>query len=273
MIVPEGSVRQGGKCPDSFLKGMIRGRDNGGIMLNKIFACALVVTSVAVASAGADVKEDVLAATKKLAGSENYSWTTSSENAQGVMPGGGEGKTQRDGLTMLKLGARTGTMTTIFFKDGKGAYQSADGTWHATGADAGAGVESGDGRMITSMVASYQPPATQAQNLAQQAQDLHKSEDDGSFAGTLSTDDAKALVQRRVVRGAGGPVEVQDAKAAVKFWAKDGVLSKFQIHMEGKLNANGQERPIDRTTTVEIKDVGTTSIDLPEEAKAKITGS
>src|SRR4029079_18685009 len=100
-----------------------------------------------------------------------------------------------------------------------------------------------------------------------------QSGDDGSFAGTLSADDAKALVQRRVVRGVGGPVEVQDAKAAVKFWAKDGVLSKFQIHMEGKLNANGQARPIDRTTTVEINDVGTTSIDLPEEAKAKMAGS
>ena len=36
------------------------------------------------------------------------------------------------------------------------------------------------------------------------------------------------------------------------------------------MNWNNQDREIDRTTTVEISDVGTTKVEMPAAAKAKL---
>jgi len=55
----------------------------------------------------------------------------------------------------------------------------------------------------------------------------------------------------------------------VKFWAKEGVLSKYEFKLQGKMSFNGNDTDVDRTTTVEIKDVGTTKVTVPEEAKKK----
>jgi hypothetical protein len=212
----------------------------------------------------------------------------------------------------------------VFFKGDKGAVETPDEGWQAvSAADAGPGGPGGAGgggardpnapgaaggpgaggggggpnaaRMVANMIRNYQPPAAQAMNLAGKAQDLKKT-DDGGYTGTLSADDAKALMQRRVGRGmgtgrggggggggaaaggggagggAGGPPDVKDPKATVTFWTDNaGQLSKFQFNVQGKMTTrDGQEREINRTTTVQFKDVGTTKIDVPAEAKAKM---
>jgi hypothetical protein len=40
--------------------------------------------------------------------------------------------------------------------------------------------------------------------------------------------------------------------------------------VQGSVSWNGNDREVDRTTTVEIKDVGTTKIEVPEDAKKKL---
>ena len=60
------------------------------------------------------------------------------------------------------------------------------------------------------------------------------------------------------------------AKGSAKFWVKDGALSKLQYHVEGKRTINNEEQDINRTTTVEFKDVGSTKVEVPAEAKAKM---
>jgi hypothetical protein len=37
------------------------------------------------------------------------------------------------------------------------------------------------------------------------------------------------------------------------------------------MNLNGEDRDVDRTTTVEFKDVGTTKLEVPEAAKKKLS--
>jgi hypothetical protein len=71
-------------------------------------------------------------------------------------------------------------------------------------------------------------------------------------------------------RGGGTGPEISGAKGSVKFWVKDGVLSKYQLNLKGSISFNGNDRDIDRTTTVEIKDIGSTKIELPDEAKKKL---
>jgi hypothetical protein len=63
---------------------------------------------------------------------------------------------------------------------------------------------------------------------------------------------------------------VKDAKASIKFTIKDGNLTKFEMHVTGTRSFNGNDNDVDQTTTTEIKDVGTTTIDVPADAKAKL---
>ena len=74
-------------------------------------------------------------------------------------------------------------------------------------------------------------------------------------------------------RGRGGNEgpEVSGAKGSAKFWVKDGVLSKYQYQVKGSMNFNGNDFDVDRTTTVEIKDVGTTKVAIPAEAQKKLS--
>ena len=80
---------------------------------------------------------------------------------------------------------------------------------------------------------------------------------------------AKELLSWRRPNDNNGPT-VSNAKGSVKFWVKDGVLAKFEFNLQGKISFNDNERDINRTTTVEIKDVGSTKIAIPDEAKKKL---
>ena len=70
--------------------------------------------------------------------------------------------------------------------------------------------------------------------------------------------------------GGEGPA-ISNAKGSVKFWVKDGVLTKYEFKVSGKMDFNGNEIDMDRTSTVEIKDVGTTKVEVPEAAKQKLS--
>jgi len=54
---------------------------------------------------------------------------------------------------------------------------------------------------------------------------------------------------------------------------KDGLLSKYEIVVTGSFKRpdNDEEVKIDRTVTVEIKDVGTTKLEVPDELKKKLS--
>jgi len=71
--------------------------------------------------------------------------------------------------------------------------------------------------------------------------------------------------------GGGNGSTPSNAKGSVKFWVKDGVLAKYQFKVQGTMSFNGNDVDIDRTTTVEIKDVGSTTVEVPEAAKKKLS--
>jgi hypothetical protein len=53
---------------------------------------------------------------------------------------------------------------------------------------------------------------------------------------------------------------------------QDGVLSKFEYQVQGSFKRDdGEDRVVNRTTTTEIKDVGTTTLTVPAEAKKKLS--
>jgi hypothetical protein len=212
-------------------------------------------------------KDDLKAATKKLG--DNYSWKGSVENAGGGGFGAGpsEGKTA-GGTTWLSM-TRRDTTTEAVLMGSKGAVKTQDG-WRSL---ADAAKDDGGGgfnptRFLALRLQNYKTPAAEAADLADKAKELKKEGD--VITSDLTADGAKSLLTFRFPGGGDGP-EVSNPKGSVKFWVKEGALTKYQFNVQGTVSFGGNDRGVNRTTTVEIKDVGTTKVDVPEDAKKKLS--
>ena len=234
-------------------------------------AAALLAGSLVTAQAGP--KEDATAAAKKLT-EKSYSWKTSSENAGGGGGGGRggfgsqEGKISSDGTALVTMPGRDNN-TEAFIKGEKFAVKRGEGWQNAAdieaNSDQGGG---GRGRFGAAMFRNFKAPAVRAQDLIGHTKELKSA--DGVISGDLTEEGAKSLLTFGGRGGGGGP-EISGAKGSVKFWVKDGVLSKMETKVNGSMSFNGNDREIDRTTTTEFKDIGTTTVTVPEEAKKKLS--
>ena len=222
----------------------------------------------------ADPKDDVTAAAKKLGAQDSYSWKQTSENAGGGGFGGGavQGKAQKDGLIWTSREGRNNNTIESFQKGEKGAVKTQDG-WQSLaelaanqgGGNGGGG--GGGGRFMAMGMRNFKAPAEQAADLASKVKELKADGD--CCGGDLTEDGAKSLLSFGGRGGGNGP-EISGAKGSVKFWVKDGALTKYEFKVKGTISFNGNDRDVDRTTTVEIKDVGTTKIEIPDDAKKKL---
>lgn len=207
-------------------------------------------------------KEEVAAAGGKLAQQPNYSWKSSFE--AGNFSGSTTGKAEKDGVTSLSISFGDNT-TEAFLQGAKGAVKSGDQDWQSL-ADLAANTEAGPRRFMLRRLQNFKAPAVESSDLANKTKELKKEGE--AYSGDLTEEGAKELLLFGR-RGSNAP-EPKNAKGSVKFWLKDGMLSKYELKLQGTVNFNGEDRDIDRTTTTEIKDVGTTKISIPEAAKAKI---
>jgi hypothetical protein len=217
-------------------------------------------------------KDDVTNAAKKLADQSSYSWKTTVTVPEGgggrFRPGPSEGKIEKDGFTWFSMTMRDNT-TEFVMKGDKAAVKTPDGGWQSK-AEATEGSEApGPAMFLARRLESFKTPAAEAEDLAGKAKELKKDGD--VISGDLTEDAAKALLTFGPRRGGGEGPTISGAKGSVKFWVKDGVLSKYELNVQGKITFNENERDLNRTTTVEIKDVGTTKVEVPEEAKKKLS--
>jgi hypothetical protein len=235
--------------------------------MNKhIMFSTLALLAVSLLAANAAPKDDVTAAAKKLADKDNYAWKQTSENAGGGGRGGGtyEGKTEKDGYLWLSITLRDNTIEVVK-KGDKGAFKTADG-WQSL-SEAASG-DQGAAPFIARRLQTFKAPAGQAEELVGKVKEL--KQDGDAYSGDLTEDGAKAQLMFGGRGGANAP-EISGAKGSVKFWAKDGLLSKYEIKVQGKVSFNGNDRDVDRTTKVEIKDIGSTKIEVPDDAKKKLS--
>ena len=224
------------------------------------FTALLLTGSLFAAEPSADLKSAV----KKLADAPNYSWKTTVTVPEGgrFRPGPTDGKTEKDGFTHLTLAMGNNT-TQAVIKGNKAALTNQDGEWQSA-----EDLENAEGRLrfVAGMIRNFRTPSVQASNLVAAIKELKK--DGESYTGDLTEEGARELMRFR--RGGDAP-SVTGPKGSAKFWVKDGVLSKYEFKVQGKMDFNGNEMEIDRTTTVEVKDVGTTKLEIPEEAKKKVS--
>jgi hypothetical protein len=60
------------------------------------------------------------------------------------------------------------------------------------------------------------------------------------------------------------------ARASVRFWVEQEILTRFEQFLDASLDFNGSEFVVERTTTTTIKDVGSAEVKLPEKAAAAL---
>jgi hypothetical protein len=228
---------------------------------------ALLIPAISVA---AEPKDELQAAVKKLAEAPNYRWTTKFDG--GFARGPGDGRTEKNGASAFSLKFGDDSYSVIV-RGEKGAAKGLGG-WASTAElvrDAEEETGFSPERFIAMTIQSFKTPAGQAEDMCKDAVSVQKSGD--VYSAVLNDEIVKRLLSFMRRRGAdanGAQIEVKEPKGTARFWVSDGLLSKMEVHLQGTVVFNGNARNIDRTTTTEIKDIGSTKVEVPDGAKAKL---
>jgi hypothetical protein len=226
----------------------------------------------------ADAKDTVASAIKALKDKGSYSWTTSTEMAGGQFPGNStSGKVDKDGYILTTRQGQNGEVLTL--TKGEKRVTKMDAGWQTPEEMAAAGGRGGFGGGFFGGGGGG-APADEAEALLKDIKELTANAD-GSFSADLTEQGAKDRAGfggrggRGGRGGAGGQggfamPEPTGAKGSVKFWVKDGVLSKYELTTSAKMDFQGQEMDLGRTMKTEVSAVGSTKVDAPEEAKKKL---
>jgi hypothetical protein len=250
-------------------------------MIRRMLLSTITVLAGTALVANAAPKDEVTEAAKTLGEAQNYSWKS---DVKSQAPAGGgqgrgrgfggptEGKVEKGGIIHLTM--TRGDMTTeAVIKGEKVAIKTQDG-WQSPGEAAPGDAAQAAGRRgggLGRMFQNYKAPAAQAEDLISKSKEIKKDGD--AYTADLTEEGVKQLMAfggRGGAGGGGNAPEIADPKGTVKFWAKEGVLAKYEFNVQGKMTFNNNDIDVNRTTTVEIKDVGSTKIDVPEEAKKKL---
>jgi hypothetical protein len=224
-----------------------------------------LATLVAGSLLGADSREAVKSATAKLAEQSNYSWKAATQ--LGNYSSATEGKSLKSGL--IAITATMGQTTTEAILQGnKAAVRPDNEGWQSLAElTRAAGSTPGPRVLMIRRLQTFKAPAEEAADLVSKAKELKQETD--AYGGELTEAGAKDLLTFGGRRD-GKTTEPRNARGSLKFWVKDGLLAKYELKLQGTINFSNKERDIDRTTTVEIKDVGTTKVEVPDAAKEKL---
>lgn len=238
----------------------------------KKLTCLLTAATLlaGVIHAAAAPKDELLAAAKALADKPNYSWKTTvvvPEDAQ-FKPGPTDGKAEKGGVIMVSATGFQGNLMHTVKQGDKAALTNQDGDWESA---ADAESAEGFGRFRAMAARNLKAPADLVADIVTDVKEL--KQDGDVFSGEFTEEGAKNNMRfggRAARGGPGGGPQILAAKGSAKFWVKDGVLAKMEIKVDGKMDFNGNEMEVIRTSTTEIKDVGTTKVEVPTAAKAKL---
>jgi hypothetical protein len=225
------------------------------------FRTLVILLASTLVGAAASPKEEVAGAIKKLAEQSGYAWTYTPKTegtSAGRIQGPVEGKTEKDGFTYLKGSA--GDVTLEIGLKGEKMVVNYNGDWLST-------AEIGENNRTVQRLRALKKADQEAAELLGKAAAITK-DTDGAYSGDMTAEAAKELFALLGRRAAEAPV----AKGSMKFWTKNGQLSRYEFTIGGKITTGEEKREVDvsRTATVEIKDVGATKVSLPDDARRKL---
>jgi hypothetical protein len=211
--------------------------------------------------------EKMANAAKQLAEKPNYSWTMTMKEADGSAGRLGpiDGKADQGGTTYLSFSIG-GIPVEVYLKGEKGAARALEG-WQTLDEIA---QTSGTAAAVVRFLRAYKAPGVESAGLSEKVKEVKES--DGVLSGELKEEAAKDLLTRGARRREGQePPKVENPKGSVKLWVQNGTVSKYEVNLQGKVTAGDRETDVNRTTTIEIKEPGTTKLEIPAEAKPKMT--
>lgn len=237
-------------------------------MKKNILFGVLLFAAGSLLAADSGPKDDATAAAKKLADT-SYSWKMTLDlgpNSQ-FQPGPTEGKTEKDGYTSLSSTFQDNTSLGLA-KEKKVVVKTDEG-WKTAEeiGDGGGGFD--PNVFMARRMQNLKAPAAEIQDIISKTGELKKDGD--VISGDLTKEGAESMLTFGFGRRGGNRPPPKDAKGSVKIWIKDGQISKYETKVSGKVDRNGDEQEIERTTTTEIKDVGKTKIEVPDDAKKKLS--
>ena len=212
-------------------------------------------------------QDKIINAARQLGDAPNYSWTSSvkeeGDGRSGQSPGF-SGKVNKGGPVCLI--SMTGTTRSEVYMDGqKGTAKGAVG-WQTFDEIAQPG---GFAAAIVRLLRSQKAPSMECGSLGGKLQKA--KEEKGIISGDLKGDVVKQYLEFYIPPYAGQAVpKITDPRGSAKFWIETGMLTKYEISLQCQVTRGDQESEYHRTTTVEIKDVGTTKLEVPEGAKQKL---
>ncbi|HWC61503.1 MAG TPA: hypothetical protein VHC44_17555 [Verrucomicrobiae bacterium] len=237
-------------------------------MKKNILFGAVLLMAGSLLAADSTPKDDVTAAAKKLADT-SYSWKQTLDlgpNSQ-FTPGPTEGKTEKDGYIWLSSSFQDNT--SIGLSKGKKVAVKTDEGWKTAEelGDGGGGFD--PNTFMARRMQNLKTPADEIQDIVSKTGELKKDGD--VISGDLTKEGAESMLTFGFGRRGGNRPPPKDAKGSVKIWLKDGAISKYETKVSGKVDRQGEEMDIERTTTIDIKDVGNTKIEVPDDAKKKLS--
>jgi hypothetical protein len=193
----------------------------------------------------------------------SYAWIATASTEFHSRPITIEGKSEKDGFSALTV--RFGDRTIEgYILDNHAFVTSPDTKWKDIPE-----MKPGESPTIfmDRMVRIANLPATEIAELTRRSTNLR--EENGVLAADLDEEAVKELLQPTRGRAAKGETPSQ-TKGNLRIWRTNGIVSKYQYTLSGKQLRDGQEVDVGRTVAVEIKDIGTTVVSVPERIKEKL---
>jgi hypothetical protein len=202
----------------------------------------------------------------------NHSWTEVVTDSTKASPLKIEGREDPNGLTAVSIVLTNRTIEGYLL--GNKAYVTcAQKNWKtepllANGESPGA--------LMSRLIRTVTPPAQEIDLMLNSGEKLKKNGD--VISGDLPDSLAKKLFEdsekrSRKEEAADRKSVRKEAKAThgnVTLWIKDNLVTKYEVRLIGKIDVDGKETEVIRTRTIEIKDIGTTKIDVPQKARQKL---
>lgn len=257
------------------------------------FAGALLATGVFLQSVQAEAPKPVAEALESLKKADNYSWTSETEIGGSQRPVSPVmGKASGDGWAHITQ--TFGENTTEVVRKGKeGVVKTEDG-WkkeqdlpqpqpRGQGGQAGQG---GRGRgamgaMMGRRLLTQPILADQLQTLIASATDWKTTE--SVHSAQVPSEALQDMVMGNWRGGRGGgrggnaaadgdrQRPAPEIKGRIKVWVKEGQITRAEVHAETTMNLpNGDSRNMETTTRIDIKDIGKTTLSIPEAAKSAL---
>lgn len=237
-------------------------------------ALALLACFAAASALAGEIKDDIKAAAKALAEKPNYAWSSETEGTPFPMSPL-EGRAEKGGFTLISQEMNGNTLTAVL-KGTNGAVKLADG-WKTMvelpQPNFGGGGPPDFSAMIGRRLLTAKSPAAEVTDLVDKVKELKAV--NGRFEGELTEEGAASLMPfgRRPPGGAAGGAGAPPApnvKGTVRVWLKEGALWKYEVATDITMQTPMGEMTMSPTTIVRLKDIGTTKVEVPAEARQKL---